>query len=196
MSDTSTESLLGWSIDVERLCKDIECNSSKLSTIHKTEYLSLHTQSKYFKIHIIILSSCNSIFTVGLNAYLNQELVSSVNCLLSLISAIICSIELYIGLQKRIESELFSYRSYYLLSVKINNTLKLEREHRKCVSGADFLTEIETEYKQLFTESLISNQTINDMLCGTNGSTPPFKQKNPLIKKGGSEPFGSEEEQL
>ena len=179
-SETSTDSILGWSDDIEKLCKDIECNSSKLSTIHKTEYLSLHTQSKYFKIPIIILSSCNSIFAVGLNAYLNQNLVSSVNCLLSLVSAIICSIELYIGLQKRIESQLFSYRAYYLLSVKINNCLKLEREHRKCVSGADFLTEIETEYKQLFNESLISNQTINDRLSGTNGSTPPLKI-NPLL---------------
>lgn len=175
-SDDSNESLLGWSDDIERLCKDIERNCSKLSAIHKEQYLALHTQSKYFKIPIIIMSSCNSIFAVGLNAYLNQNLVSSVNCLLSLISAIICSIELYIGLQKRIETELFSYRSYYLLSVKINNCLKLEREHRKNLSGCDFLTEIETEYKQLFTDSLISNQTINDKLIGEI----PLK-RNPLI---------------
>jgi hypothetical protein len=176
MSDTSNESLLGWSDDIERLCKDIERNCSKLSEIHKTQYLALHVQSKYFKIPIIIMSSCNSIFAVGLNAYLSQDLVSSVNCLLSLISAIICSIELYIGLQKRIETELFSYRSYYLLSVKINNCLKLEREHRKNLSGTDFLTEIETEYKQLFTDSLISNQTINDKLIGEI----PLK-RNPLL---------------
>jgi hypothetical protein len=176
MSDTSNESLLGWSDDIERLCKDIERNCSKLSQIHKEQYLALHVQSKYFKIPIIFISSCNSVMAIGLSTYLNQNLVSSVNCLLSLISAIICSIELYIGLQKRIENELFSYRNYYLLSVKINNCLKLEREHRKNLSGTDFLTEIETEYKQLFTDSLISNQTINDKLIGEI----PLK-KNPLL---------------
>jgi len=177
MSDDSNESLLGWSDDIERLCKDIERNCCKLSAIHKEQYLALHAQSKYFKIPIIIISSCNSILAVSLSTYVgNQNLVSSINCLLSLISAIICSIELYIGLQKRIETELFSYRSYYLLSVKINNCLKLEREHRKNLSGSDFLTEIETEYKQLFTDSLISNQTINDKLIGEI----PLK-RNPLL---------------
>lgn len=181
MSDTSNESLLGWTSDIEHLCKDIERNASKLSEIHKVNYLALHVQSKYFKIPIIIMSSCNSIFAVGLNAYLSQELVSSVNCLLSLISAIICSIELYIGLQKRIENELFSYRNYYLLSVKINNCLKLDREHRKNLSGSDFLTEIETEYRQLFTDSLISNQTINDKLIGEI----PLKRPNPILLEAG-----------
>ena len=177
MSDDSNESLMGWTSDIERLCKDIERNSSKLSEIHKVNYLALHTQSKYFKIPIIVLSSCNSIFAVGLNAYLNQDLVSSVNCIISLISAIICSIELYIGLQKRIENELFSYRNYYLLSVKINNCLKLDREHRKNLSGSDFLTEIESEYKTLFSDSLISTQSINDKLIGEI----PLKRKNPLL---------------
>ena len=181
MSDTSNESLLGWTSDIEHLCKDIERNASKLSEIHKVNYLALHVQSKYFKIPIIIMSSCNSIFAVGLNAYLSQELVSSVNCLLSLISAIICSIELYIGLQKRIENELFSYRNYYLLSVKINNCLKLDREHRKNLSGSDFLTEIETDYRQLFTDSLISNQTINDKLIGEI----PLKRPNPILLEAG-----------
>jgi len=178
MSDDSNESLLGWSDDIERLCKDIERNCSKLSEIHKVNYLALHAQSKYFKIPIIIISSCNSILAVSLSTYVgNQDLVSSVNCLLSLISAIICSIELYIGLQKRIENELFSYRNYYLLSVKINNCLKLEREHRKNLSGSDFLTEIETEYKTLFSDSLISKETINDKLIGEI----PLKRNNPLL---------------
>ena len=95
MSETSSLTYLGWSEDVEQLSKDIENNASKLSSIHKHNYLSLHQQQKYFKIPIIILSSCNSIFAVGLNSYLTQELVNSINCILYLICNSISFIELY-----------------------------------------------------------------------------------------------------
>ena len=171
----SNESNLGWSEDIERLAKDIEYNCARLSEIHKRNYIALHEQQKYFKIPIIVLSSCNSIFAVGLSSYMTQSAVSSINCLLSLISAIICSIELYIGLQKRIETELMSYRSFYLLSVRISNCLKLEREHREELSGSNFLSSIENEYKTLFSDSLIHNESINDALISIE-----IKKVNPM----------------
>jgi hypothetical protein len=178
MSD-SEMTYLGWSEDVEILCKDIENNASKLSVIHKNNYLILHEQQKYFKIPIIILSSCNSIFAVGLSNYLQQDLVSSINCIISLICSIISSIELYIGLQKRIENELTSYRAYYLLGIKINNCLKLDREHRTESNGVSFLVEIENEYKTLFNDSLVNNREIEDKLLTINE-----KNSNPLYKYG------------
>jgi len=181
MSDTSL-TYLGWSEDVENLCKDIENNASKLSVIHKNNYLILHEQQKYFKIPIIILSSCNSIFAVGLNAYLQQNLVSSINCILSLICSIISSIELYIGLQKRIENELTSYRAYYLLGIKINNCLKLDREHRTESNGVQFLIEVENEYKTLFNDSLVNNREIEDKLLAI---TPPTHTFNELRRANG-----------
>ena len=178
MSVESNESNLGWSEDIELLSKDIEHNCAKLSYIHKRNYIELHEQQKYFKIPIIVLSSCNSIFAVGLASYMSQNLVSSVNCLLSLVSAIICSIELYIGLQKRIETELMSYRSFYLLSVKINNCLKLDREHREELSGSTFLNSIENEYRTLFNDSLIHNESINDALI----NSIELKKVNPILR--------------
>lgn len=180
MSNSDSElTYLGWSEDVEILCKDIENNASKLSVIHKNNYLILSEQQKYFKIPIIILSSCNSIFAVGLSNYLQQDLVSSINCILSLICSIISSIELYIGLQKRIENELTSYRAYYLLGIKINNCLKLDREHRTESNGVQFLLEVENEYKTLFNDSLVNNREIEDKLLTINE-----KNSNPLYKYG------------
>jgi len=180
MSETSSLTYLGWSEDVEQLSKDIENNASKLSAIHKQNYLSLHQQQKYFKIPIIILSSCNSIFAVGLNSYLTQDLVSSINCILSLICSIISSIELYINLQKRIENELMSYRAYYLLGIKINNCLKLDREHRTEANGVQFLIEVENEYKTLFNDSLVNNREIEDKLSSVNNNI----FSNPLYNYG------------
>lgn len=161
---SSTESQNGWSDDIETLLKDMEYNSCILSQIHKTNYLALHEYIKYFKLPIIVLSSVNSIFSVGLSTYLNQSLVSSINCLISLICGIISSIELYLGLQKKIENELLSYRNYYLLSVKINNCLKLKREHRTEQNGQLFLTDITNEYTGLFESSEIHSQNFKDRL--------------------------------
>jgi len=175
--NTSTESENGWSDDIEALLKDMEYNSGILSQIHKANYLALHEYIKYFKLPIIILSSVNSIFSVGLSTYLNQSLVSSINCLISLICGIITSIELYLGLQKKIENELLSYRDYYLLSIKINNCLKLKREHRSEPNGQLFLTDITNEYTGLFESSEIHSQNFKDRLI----SIDITKTKNKLL---------------
>ena len=151
MSETSSLTYLGWSEDVEALCKDIENNASKLSFIHKHNYLYLHQQQKYFKIPIIILSSCNSIFAVGLNAYLTQDLVSSINCILSLICSIISSIELYINLQKRIENE---YKTLF------NDSLVNNREIE------DKLLIIN---KNVFSNPLLNGVSNNKLLVKTSG---------------------------
>jgi len=174
---SSTESQNGWSDDIEALLKDMEYNSGILSQIHKANYLALHEYIKYFKLPIIVLSSVNSIFSVGLSTYLSQTLVSSINCLISLICGIITSIELYLGLQKKIENELLSYRDYYLLSVKINNCLKLKREHRVEPNGQLFLTDITNEYTGLFESSEIHSQNFRDRLI----SIDITKTKNKLL---------------
>ena len=190
MSDNTELTYLGWSDDIEQLCRDIEINTSNLSEIHKTNYLMLSEQQKYFKIPIIILSACNSIMAVGLTAYASQNVTSSINCILSLICSVIASIELYIGLQKRIETEIQSYRAYYMLSVKINNCLKLEREHRQETNGVHFLLEVENEYKALFNDALVHNEKIEDKLIFPSinyVSNPILHKKESKIKQFESE---------
>jgi hypothetical protein len=184
MSDTEL-TYLGWSDDVEDLCRSIETNTASLSEIHKANYLMLTEQQKYFKIPIIVLSACNSIMAVGLSQYVSQDVTSSINCILSLICSVIASIELYIALQKRIEVELTSYRAYYMLSVKINNCLKLEREHRQETNGVHFLTEVENEYKALFNDALVCKSGIDDKLI-----SPDLYVRNPAIYKTKSQSAG------
>lgn len=155
---------LGWSEDVEKLCAEIQTNSSQFAERHRLAYLELIHLQRYFKIPIIILSACNSIFAVGLNAYTTQDAVSAINCILSLVCGIISSIELYINISQRIESELQSYRLFYILSLKIGNCLKLSREHRTEANGVQFLTEVENEYRALFNDSNVHINPIVDKL--------------------------------
>jgi hypothetical protein len=153
-----------WSVDIEQQLKNIETNCSKNADISKKDYLLLTDQIKYFRIPVIFLSSINAIASVSLNSYMNQDAVSIITCLVSFSVSLISSIELYLGLQKKIEIALSSYRDYYLLSVKINNCLRLDRDHRNENDARNFLTECLTEYEQLFSKSNITPDCFDDKL--------------------------------
>lgn len=187
MSDTD-ETVQGWSSDIETLCLDIQHNTSRLADIHKQNYLALINFHRYFQIPVIIISTFNSVFAIGLTSYTSQDVVSSVNCVMSMICSIIVSIELYLNITKKTDNELTSYRAYYMLSVKIANTLHLEREHRQCRSGTEFLTEVQHEYNQLFGESLVPHQTLDDNLVKINSLLSIDVRNNPIYSsKGKSE---------
>jgi hypothetical protein len=157
-----------WSKDIERQLQNIETNCSKNADISKADYLELTNQIKYFRIPIIFLSSINAIASVSLTSYMNQNAVSIITCLVSFSVSLISSVELYLGLQKKIETALSSYRDYYLLSVKINNCLRLDRDHRNENDARNFLTECLTQYEQLFGKSNITPDCFDDKLTGSN----------------------------
>jgi hypothetical protein len=106
------------------------------------------------------------VFSVGLNAYITQEIVSVITCLLSLIVSCIGSVELYLGLQKKSDNELISYRSFYTLALRINTTLDLEVDNRN-QEGEPFLSEILAEYRALF-DSANPNGIPTDKLVPIN----------------------------
>lgn len=153
-----------WSMDVEKRLQAIQDNSAQQALISKKEYLDLMHIQQFFKIPVIVLSGINSVFAVGLTSYASQSAVSIINCLLAFVCATIGSIELYLNISKKIEISLASFQSFYLLSVKINNTLKLEREHRSELDGRKFLADCLNEYEQLFSQNNVSPENINDKL--------------------------------
>jgi hypothetical protein len=153
-----------WSCDLERRLEAIQDNSAQQALVSKQEYLDLMYLQRFFKIPVIVLSGINSVFAVGLNAYASQSAVSIINCILAFICATIGSIELYLNISKKIEISLSSFQSFYLLSIKINNTLKLDREHRSILDGQKFLADCLNEYEQLFSQNNVSPENINDKL--------------------------------
>jgi hypothetical protein len=159
----SDASMDHWSSDVERILEDIRHNADILAIHHKTSYLGLQSQLVYFRVPLIIFSALNSVFSVGLNVYLEQQTVSTVNCLISLACACISSVELFLQIQKKLEVELSSYQGYYLLGTKISATLKLERTHRE-VEGLTFLNKMISEYNNLFEQSNVGKLNIDDKL--------------------------------
>jgi hypothetical protein len=153
----------GWSDDIELILNNILDNCNKLQREHKHQFIKLESSLKYFRIPLIILSSINSVFSVGLTTYLEQSLVSTLNCLISLMCACISSVELFLNIHTAMENSLSSYQAYKLLGIKVSSCLKLEREHRD-KNSMGFLNEIISEYRNLFEQSLVLIVDLDDKL--------------------------------
>lgn len=117
----------------------------------------------YFRVPLIILSSSNSVFAVGLTAYLSQQNVSVINCMLSLVCAIITSIELFLGIQSNMERELVAQREFYLMAVDLYSALSLERHHRT-INGKRYLEKILSQYNKLIENSEVFQHKMVDTL--------------------------------
>ena len=138
----------------------IEQNASNLSQLNRTNYLYLSKQIKYFKIPVIFFSSLNSIFAVSLNSYMSQPSVSLLNCLISFMVSLISSLELYLGLTKRLDKSLLCYRNFYMLSMKIKQYNFLEKVNEP----EKFLQECIEEYESYFKESEVTRYGFKDQL--------------------------------
>lgn len=152
-----------WTDDFEAILDAIRVNSIVLSNLKKKRYLFLKDRLQYFRIPIITISACNSVFSVGLSAYVQQQTVSVINCILSLICGIISSIELYLQIQAQMENELVLSKSFYLLSIEIQKILTLERPHRT-EDGKTVLEEKFSIYTKLIENSNLNPKSIKDML--------------------------------
>jgi hypothetical protein len=141
-----------WNESIESVLDNIRTNCITLSKLHKQRYFELQSTLKYYRLPVIILNGINSIFAVGLQPYINQGTISLTNSLIALTCGIIGSIELYFGIQKRLENDLISQRDYYLLSIDIFKTLSLDREIRP-LPAKDFLEKSYNIYTKLIESS-------------------------------------------
>ena len=174
-----------WTEDIETVLENIRINSVIFSNYHKERYYIYKSYLKYFKLPLIVLSSITSIASVGLSTYIKQQDVSLVTCLLSLLSAIIASIELYLGIQKSMETELMSSRDLLILSYEIYKTLSLTREHRS-TNGKVFLDDKFQEYLKLVENAkVIHSRRVKDALA-------PLPESFNLISLSQSSPKSSE----
>ena len=141
-----------WSDDIDAILNNIRLNCIILSKLHKQRYFELKSTLKYYRLPLIILNGFNSIIAVGLQPYADQGTISLTNSLIALMCGIIGSIELFFGIQSRLEADLISQRDYYLLSIDIFKTISLNREHRPS-PAKDYLEKSYNTYTKLIESS-------------------------------------------
>ena len=155
------------SLDIEDILDKIRRNSIQLNYSHKKIYEKLKNKLIYYRVPTIILSSINSVFSVGLSAYMPQQDVSVINCLISLVCGIIVSVELYLQIEKALSIEYDVAKSYYLLSIEIQKFLLTDRTNRT-IDCAPFLDKAYNQYTKLFESSRLLEKSIHDNLCDLN----------------------------
>ena len=109
----SNEEINDWSTDIEEILDKIRLNSTIMCEFHKDNYYSAKGRLKFFKLPTIILSGLTSIFSVGLQPYIEQGTISLITCLIGLIIGIINSVELFLAIQNTMESELKISKEFY-----------------------------------------------------------------------------------
>ena len=127
-----------WTEDIDTLLNNIRINCILLCKAHKKRYFENKDLLKWYRLPVIVLNGVNSIISVGLQPYASQGVISVTTSLIALTCGIVGSIELYLGIQKKLETDLISQRDYYLLSVDIFKTLSLKKENRP-IPAKDFL---------------------------------------------------------
>ena len=141
-----------WTEDIDRVLNNIRVNCIILSKLHKQRYFELKSNLIYYRLPVIILNGANSIIAVGLQPYADQGTISLTTSLIALTCGIIGSIELYLGIQKRLENDLISQRDYYLLGIDIYKTLSLSKNNRP-IPAKDFLEKSYNTYTKLIESS-------------------------------------------
>ena len=163
MMQSLSQEKQGWSEDIEKILENIRINAVVLAKEHKRNYFQLKSTLKYFKIPIIVLSACNSVLSVGLNAFLEQNMVSVITCIVSLVCGLISSIELYLSIQKNMEDELLYSKEFYLLSVDIYKMLNLSIINRP-PDAKLYLEDKYNEYTTLVERSQLLAKKLVDKL--------------------------------
>jgi len=151
-----------WTDGIEDALNEIKTNSYYNSDYHKQNYYFFKGYLKYFRIPTIVLSGMNSVFSVGLQPYLSQGIISVLCCSLSLICGIIASVELFLGIQNMMEKELITSKDFYILSSDIFKTLSVERQYRT-LDGKIYLDNIHTKYCNLIEQCNLLNKKVENI---------------------------------
>lgn len=111
---------------MKELLNKMRRNAIKLGFYHNSRYGKYRSALFYiFRLPSLILSGINGFFAIGLQKYISQTTISVTNAVICFVCGIITSVEISLNLQKRMESELDTYKKFYKLTVEIDKELNL-----------------------------------------------------------------------
>ena len=146
-----------WGQHIDSLLDKIRLNCVQLTNRHIKSHLYYKGASAYFEVPTIILSVFAGSFSVGSDPFLHQELISVVNCVISMIITILTSVKLYMKITENSSQEQELAISFKSLALDIFKTLSLPEEKRG-TDGMVYLNKVYGKYINLVENSAILNQ--------------------------------------
>lgn len=143
---------VSWTEEVMELLESLRLNSINLSEYHRKRFYHFKSYSKYFDLPILVLSSISASFSVGMQEYLSQSMISAITCFVGLAVSIITSIKLYLNISDSMQIELKMSKEFYNLAIDVYRTTHLPAEQRG-VDGVDYLNRQYSTYAKLVESS-------------------------------------------
>ena len=84
--------------------KKIRNSSVVLSERHRSNFYKYKSLSKWFDLPIFVISVLSRSFSVGSQAYIEQDIISTITCSISMIVTILSSIKIYLYLEDMIKN--------------------------------------------------------------------------------------------
>ena len=126
-----------WPDEVEHLLEKIRINSVVLSERNRTNFYEYKSLSKWFDLPIIVISVLSSSFSVGSQAYIEQDIISTITCSTSMIVTKLSSIKIYLNLGDMFKNENDISKQFNLLSLYIYKVFHLNKSGRS-ISGLEY----------------------------------------------------------
>ena len=151
-------------MEIDSLLDKIRLNCVYLTNKHINNHLYYKGVSIYFELPTIILSVFAGSFAVGSQPFMEQEIVSVINCSISMMITILTSIKLYMKINENQQAEQELAVQFKTLALDIFKVLSLPDKDRG-IDGLVYLNKVYGKYINLVENSAILNpMNKNDQL--------------------------------
>lgn len=160
-----------WHDKEEEFLKKLEAQSNHMTRHYSKEFTYYNGLASKFNIPILIVSAINALTAIALGQFVEQNMVSILNAILSAGTGVLGSIQLYMKLNEKMTKALSSSIHMKRLALKISKELSIDRDQRS-VEGVAFLNECFTE----FTTTIEQGNPLEKSLENFLALTPPLKK--------------------
>lgn len=163
-----------WHDKEEAFLRKLEEQCNSMQRHYAKEFTYYNGLSSRFNIPILIISSINALTAISLGQFIEQNIVSILNAVLSAGTGVLGSIQLYMKLNEKMTKSLNSSIHVKRIALKISKELSIDRAQR-VTEGVAFLNECFTEFNSAIEAGNPLEKNMENFLA----LTPPSKFPKP-----------------
>lgn len=134
-----------WHDKEEAYLRKLEGQCNHMNRHYSKEFTYYNGLASKFNIPILIVSAINALTAIALGQFVEQNMVSILNAILSAGTGVLGSIQLYMKLNEKMAKALASATHMKRIALKISKELSIDRAQR-VTEGVAFLNECFTEF--------------------------------------------------
>lgn len=165
-----------WHDKEEAYLRKLESQCNHMQRHYSKEFTYYNGLSSKFNIPILIVSAINALTAIALGQFIEQNMVSILNAILSAGTGVLGSVQLYMKLNEKMTKALNSSIHMKRIALKISKELSIDRAQR-VTEGVAFLNECFTEFNGAIESGNPLEKSIENFLALT---PPPMPKPGSL----------------